>query len=151
MEDIGTLEEFQRFFTNHFVMCVIWAACLGGIIYIQARLLIARVPKATVNMAVLMANHDDGTFVDHRSPEQFAQGHITNAVNLTALEIKQERLQQIDRRKDAPVILVGRDKFDGDSFNCARFLKKFGFTKVYILEGGMASWTEQNLPVTTKK
>ena len=41
------------------------------------------------------------------------------------------------------------DKYDTDSFNSARILKKAGY-QVVSLEGGIAQWQADNLPLSVK-
>ena len=142
--------EFSAFFTRHYMMCGAWIVVLVLLITVQAKLLLARVSKATINAAVQMVNKQDGIFVDIRTPDNFSKGHIANSVNVTAIEIKAGKLNRIDKKKEKPVIIVGKDKLDTDSFNSARELKKNGYTQVFILEGGIIEWSAANLPLSVK-
>lgn len=142
--------ELSAFFTRHYMMCGAWIVVLVLLIVVQAKLLLARVSKATINAAVQMVNKQDGIFVDIRSPDNFIKGHIANSINVTAIEIKAGKLNRIDKKKEKPVIIVGKDKLDTDSFNSARELKKNGFTQVFILDGGIIEWSAANLPLSVK-
>ncbi len=142
--------ELSAFFTRHYMMCGAWIVVLVLLITVQAKLLLARVSKATINAAVQMVNKQDGIFVDIRTPDNFSKGHIANSVNVTAIEIKAGKLNRIDKKKEKPVIIVGKDKLDTDSFNSARELKKNGYTQVFILEGGIIEWSAANLPLSVK-
>ena len=153
MSDLFTpefLSDFSTFFSRHYMMCVGWIVVLVLLIAMQFKLLTVRVKKISTNAAVMLINHDNGVFVDVRTPENFKRGHIANSVNITAAEIKEGKVNRIERNRDKPVILVGRDKFDSECFNSANNLKKNGFTQVTILEGGIAEWSNTNLPLTTK-
>lgn len=143
--------QFSAFFMRHYMMCGAWLVVLVLLIVMQFKIMTARIKKATVNSAVMMVNRQSGIFVDVRSAEKFAQGHIANAVNITAADIKGGKVQRIDRSKEAPVIIVGRDKYDTDCFNSAKLLKQRGFTQVFVLEGGIADWESANLPLTQKR
>ena len=142
--------ELSAFFTRHYMMCGAWIVVLVLLITVQAKLLLARVSKATINAAVQMVNKQDGIFVDIRTPDNFSKGHIANSVNVTAIEIKAGKLNRIDKKKEKPVIIVGKDKLDTDSFNSASELKKNGYTQVFILEGGIIEWSAANLPLSVK-
>lgn len=142
--------ELSAFFTRHYMMCGAWIVVLVLLITVQAKLLLARVSKATINAAVQMVNKQDGIFVDIRTPDNFSKGHIANSINVTAIEIKAGKLNRIDKKKEKPVIIVGKDKLDTDSFNSARELKKNGYTQVFILEGGIIEWSAANLPLSVK-
>lgn len=128
-----------------------WLVVTVLLIGAQFKIMTARVKKTTTNSAVLMVNNENGVFVDVRPADKFSQGHIAKSINVSAAEIKSGKLQRIERNKDNPVIIVGKDKYDTDCFNSARLLKKNGFTKVFILDGGIFDWSGNNLPLTTKK
>lgn len=145
------LNEFPDFFMRHYFMVGAWAVVLVMLIGVQFKLLTARIPKATTNNAVALVNRDDGVFVDIRNADSFSKGHIANAVNISAADIKNGHTKRIDSRRDKPVVLVGRDKFDGECFNSGRYLKKQGFTKVFILDGGIMEWQNANMPLSYKK
>lgn len=144
------LSEISAFFVRHYMLCGGWLVVLALLVVMQAKIMIANVKKTTTATAVFMANKEDGLFVDIRSLENFKKGHITNAINITASEIKEGKVQRIERNKDKPVIVVGKDKFDTECFNSARELKKLGFTRVFVLDGGIIGWSDANLPLTVK-
>ncbi len=145
------INEFPGFFQRHYFMVGAWAVVLVLLIAVQFKLLTARIPKATSNHAVTMVNRQDGVFLDIRSAEAFNNGHIANALHVTAADIKAGKIARIESMRERPVIIVGKDKFDSECFNSGRFLKKQGFTKVFILEGGVMDWTAANLPLSKKK
>lgn len=146
--------EFQSqlyaFFTRHYMMVGGFFVVLVWLIVVQFKLTTARISKMSTTLAINAVNKEDGVFVDIRAQDLFQKGHIANAVSLTLNEIKSNKIQQIDKKRDCPVIIVGKDKFDTDAFNAARMLKKQGFSKVSLLDGGLLDWASNNLPLTTK-
>lgn len=145
------INEFPDFFMRHYFMVGAWIVVVVMLIMVQFKLMMARLPKATANSAVTLVNRDGGVFVDIRNADSFSKGHIANAVNITAADIKSGKINRIESRRDKPVVLVGKDKFDSECFNSGRFLKKQGFTKVFILDGGIMEWANNNLPLSYKK
>ena len=131
-------------------MVFVFIAVLAGLIYTQVRIMLARIQKLSSNVATAMINHENGVYVDVRPASLFTRGHIAGAVNIVLVDIKQGKLNRIESYKDKPVILVGKYKMDSDCFNAAVSLKKQGYTKVYSLEGGIAQWAMDNLPLSTK-
>lgn len=131
-------------------MVFVFIAVLAGLIYTQVRIMLARIQKLNSNVATAMVNHENGVYVDVRPASLFTKGHITGAINIVLVDIKQGKLNRIESYKDKPVVLVGKDKMDSDCFNAAVSLKKQGYTKVYSLEGGIAQWAMDNLPLSTK-
>ena len=154
MEELVTgdgLFQYKEFFNRHVLMCGLWIAAGVMLIYTQIRIMMARVRKTSAGNATLLVNHEGGIFVDVRATTLFDQGHIANAVNISAADIKAGRLTRIESYKEQPVILVGKDKYDGDCFASACLLKKQGYTQVYTLEGGVNQWQMDNLPLTTRR
>ena len=145
------VSEFPDFFMRHYFMVGAWIVVVVMLSVVQFKLMMTRIPKATTNNAVALVNREDGVFVDIRNAESFSKGHIANALNISAADIKGGKVNRIENRRDKPVVLVGKDKFDSECFNSGRFLKKQGFTKVFILDGGIMEWSNANLPLSYKK
>ncbi len=143
-------EELIAFAGRHTLMVLVFIAVFVGLIYTQIKIMIARIQKLSANTANVMINHENGVYVDVRPGNLFSKGHIAGAVNIVLSDIKQGKLNRIENYKDKPVIIVGKDKMDSDSFNAAVALKKQGFTKVYSLDGGIAQWSMDNLPLSLK-
>ncbi|WP_422349853.1 rhodanese-like domain-containing protein [Flagellimonas sp.] len=76
--------------------------------------------------------------VDVRTPEEYAGGHIGDAINI---HIKasdfEERMSQMD--KEAPIYLYC--KKGGRSNQAAKRLVGMGFQTVYDYSGGYDDWT----------
>jgi len=85
-----------------------------------------------------------GTILDVRTPEEWAEGTLKDAVKIdyqgNNFETEIERLD-----KNAPVYVYC--KRGGRSSSAADILKEKGFTKVYNLDGGITSWQENGFEV----
>ncbi|MBX3066364.1 MAG: rhodanese-like domain-containing protein [Anaerolineae bacterium] len=79
--------------------------------------------------------------LDVRTPEEFATGHIAEAVNISVDEL-QSRLSEVPH--DVPVIVYCRS--GNRSATAAKILKDAGYTSIYDL-GGIAAWIAQGMPV----
>lgn len=79
--------------------------------------------------------------VDVREPHEWAGGHIDGAHHIPMNDVP-NRLAEIDR--DRPVVTVCRS--GNRSGQVAAYLAKAGFT-AYNMDGGMATWQRQGLPV----
>nr|WP_217507507.1 rhodanese-like domain-containing protein [Herbaspirillum robiniae] len=103
--------------------------------------------KLTLLQATQMLNQGKTLVLDVRDADQFAAGHLRDARNIPLKELPQ-RISELDKLKGRPVIVVCQN---GTQANRAEAtLKKAGFTEVYGLNGGIAAWTGQGLPLTTK-
>jgi phage shock protein E len=90
---------------------------------------------------------EDGTshtLVDVRTVEEFKEGHIPGAINISLQELD-KKLKRIP--KDKPVIVYCRSG-NRSSFAASQLLQA-GYTEVYDL-GGIIDWTRQGLPVKRK-
>ncbi len=143
-------QELLAFAERHTLMVFVFFAVLAGLIYTQIRITLAHIKKLGSNVATAMVNHENGVYLDVRPANLFTKGHIAGSINIVLLDVKQGKLNRIESYKDKPVVIVGKDKMDSDCFNAAVSLKKQGYTKVYTLEGGIAQWAMDNLPLSIK-
>ncbi len=93
--------------------------------------------------AVNMVNSQHGIFVDVRTEEAWKAGHIAKARHLPLAQVE---ARAADLPKSKPIVLVcesGRD-----SSKALDQLKKAGFEKLAVLQGGMVSWRAAGFPVT---
>ncbi|MCX7548200.1 rhodanese-like domain-containing protein [Xanthomarina sp. F1114] len=80
--------------------------------------------------------------IDVRTPEEFNDGHITNAQNINFYsDTFEEDILKLDKSK--PVILYC--KSGRRSAACSEKLVEAGFVKVYDLKGGITQWKHQGL------
>ncbi|MBR7800438.1 rhodanese-like domain-containing protein [Undibacterium fentianense] len=82
--------------------------------------------------------------LDVRSPEEFATGHLPNSKNIPLKEIE-SRLKEIEKSKSQVVIAVCASGVRSSS--AVGLLNKLGFEKAFSLEGGVAAWQSQGLPI----
>ncbi|MGM8929977.1 rhodanese-like domain-containing protein [Salinicola halophyticus] len=94
-----------------------------------------------------LINREDGVVIDIRESNEFKAGHIAGAKNIPQSRLK-ERLPQIEKHKDTPVIVVCKQ---GQTSRAAvTELSQAGFSRVYKLKGGMAQWQADGLPVVRR-
>ncbi len=95
------------------------------------------------NEAIRLVN-SGAVLVDLRSANQFKDGHIAGAKNLPGDQIAADP-KAIERLAAKTVVL-----YCGDGATTAaaqRTLAKAGAKDVFSLRGGLAAWTQENLPV----
>lgn len=83
-------------------------------------------------------------FLDVRSPEEYAAGHVPGAVNIPYDEVP-ARVSEIEARRGEPVV-VYCEKGPRASKAMA-VLERAGFSAVRSLAGHMAAWRASGLPV----
>lgn len=83
--------------------------------------------------------------VDVRENDEWKVEHIAGAVHIPLDQLK-DRLPELQSYKDTMVIAQCRG--GKRSLKAMEVLKSAGFSKVYSMDGGLQSWTEQGFAVT---
>jgi len=87
----------------------------------------------------------DAVLIDVRRPEEFAQGHISGAVNLDYLAYEfWDEVERLDANKNFYVYCRSGRR----SLRACTLMQNGGFRNVFHLDGGLNAWEEQ-LEVTS--
>ncbi|WKK66138.1 rhodanese-like domain-containing protein [Lutimonas zeaxanthinifaciens] len=93
-----------------------------------------------ITPAELNQANKDILLIDVRTPEEYASGHIENAVNIDFYADNfQEQIEVLDRSQPVYVYC----KKGGRSSNAAQKMKDMGFKSVYDLDGGILQWEQE--------
>ncbi len=84
------------------------------------------------------------TLVDVRGTGDFKLSHIPTAVNYSY-----ESIGKAELPKDIPIVLYGNSNQCPWSGLAAKNLETAGYKSVYILDGGIAEWIAEKLPLVT--
>lgn len=85
---------------------------------------------------------NDVQLLDVRTPEEFKEGHVANAMNINVLEDDfAAKVETLDRQE--PVYLYCRS--GKRSAKASAILKDLGFKEIYDMEGGFLSWEDKGL------
>ena len=105
-------------------------------------------------VALTVFNEKKALFIDARPAEEFAKGHIPEAINIYANDFQQhipELLQiQAKRGADAPVVAYCGGGLCELSHELAQQLVTLGFRRVFVYTGGTQEWTKLDYPFTGK-
>jgi rhodanese-related sulfurtransferase len=83
---------------------------------------------------------EDIQLVDVRTPKEYEEGHIENALNIDVTDDSfVKNIQQLNKEK--PVMVYCRSGHR--SARAAQILKEQGFKKIYNLDGGFMAWESQ--------
>ena len=86
----------------------------------------------------------DFVIVDIRTPEEFNEGHIENAVNTDFYsETFREELDKFDKSKTYFIYCRSGNR----SGRAMPVMKELGFQEVYNLSAGIKEWIAEGLPV----
>ncbi len=92
-----------------------------------------------------LANNPDAVLIDVRTPGEYADGHLQNAVNIDWKGNDFDaQVSNLDKSKPVYVYCLS----GGRSKGAANFLKKEGFSEVIEMDGGMMKWRSEKMPET---
>lgn len=134
-----------QFIHNHWLLCTMSILVLGFIVFEEIRSRLSGIPKVSAPNTVLWLNRENAVVIDLRSKAAFSSGHILGAINVVNTEFEQN-LTKLEAYKNQIVILVSDQ--DDSAATIGSKLKNAGFTKVYVLAGGLTSWKDAQLPLS---
>jgi phage shock protein E len=113
-----------------------------------AAIVLAEAPTATIapdTLAQRILQHDTNMVIlDVRTPEEFATGHVSGAINIPHDQLT-TRLKEIIGAKDKDVVVYCRS--GRRSALAQDTLAAQGFKRVLHLEGDMLKWQEEKRPL----
>jgi rhodanese-related sulfurtransferase len=94
--------------------------------------------------ARLIEETPDLVIIDIRTPGEFSQGHIPNAINIDfmAQDFK-SKISVLDRKKT----YLTHCQSGGRSGQSLSLFNELGFTRLRHLESGFAAWKKAGLPI----
>ena len=141
------MDQYLEFAANHTLLMAALLFSFFLLIFTELRRKAGGLVNVEPQDAVKLINND-AVVLDLRSPEAFARGHIVNAKNIPfdELDAKNEKLEGFRSR---PIVAVCDSGVT--SSRAVTKLRKSGFESVFGLKGGIAGWTQANLPLVTSK
>lgn len=84
------LQEIMQFVSKHPILSLAWIGLLVAVIVMTFKSRFSKVKEIARGEATRLINKEDAVVVDTRSRDDFRKGHLANAINLTASEIKRQ-------------------------------------------------------------
>jgi rhodanese-related sulfurtransferase len=140
-------QQILQFIQNHWLLCAAAFVILALLIFEEIKSKISGIPKLSAQDTVLWLNRENAVLVDLRSKTAFSSGHILGAINILRAEID-SNLKKLEPHKSQSIILA--DDRDTDASSAGVKLQKAGFTKIYVLAGGLGAWKDAQLPLNKK-
>jgi rhodanese-related sulfurtransferase len=93
-------------------------------------------------------NDKNGVILDLRTTDEIlAKGYVKGAVHLDYLAKDAEKqVDKLDKNKTYYVYCAG----GGRSGDCAEYMEKSGFKRVYNMEKGFSEWISKGFPIEKK-
>ena len=115
-----------------------------AVIFYELRMKAGGLTSISTVQAVRLINQG-ARVIDIRDKSQFDSGHIVNSINIPAAQLDGERDKRLKSSKSIILVCDSGSK----SSQCIAPMKKSGRENIFNLQGGLASWRQENLPILT--
>lgn len=141
------MDTYLEFASNHVILVTALMFSFFLLIFTELRRKAGGITNIEPQAAVSLINAD-AVIIDLRSADAFSRGHIVNAKNIPFDELEANQ-DKISKLKSKPILAVCDAGVN--SGRAIDSLRKSGAESVYGLKGGIAAWTQANLPLVTAK
>jgi len=142
MSDI--LHRLPEFLGNHFYLTIGFVGVLVALLVTEAQRFMRGYVALTPAGLTQLINRENALVIDVSSQAEFEKGHVPGARHLLPSQVDPEN-KELAKARETPVALVCRN--GQASAQAAQKLKKAGFAKVFWLDGGIAAWSEAQMPL----
>ncbi|AWB68976.1 rhodanese-like domain-containing protein [Saccharobesus litoralis] len=139
------MEQYLEFIQNHPILTGGWLVIFFALVYQTMQSKFSRYARVDNSQLTQMVNKLDAIVVDIRGEADYKKGHIAGAKHILLNTIEKGSVAALEKHKDTPIVVVCTAGLT--AAKAANKLIQDGFTEVNILEGGMNSWNNANLPV----
>ena len=139
------LHKLPQFIGNHAALAALFAILLIALIVVQVGLLFGKSRELTPAGLTQLINRDSPLLIDLSAIADFEKMHVPGARHVLMSQFDPEH-KDLAKARELPVVVMDKDG-RGNAAKAAQRLVKAGFTRVYWLEGGLAAWTEAQLPL----
>ncbi len=132
------------------VLLVVGAALMGGCVAAETAPAEAPTqisenitPQKAFTLIQNNQNNPDFVIIDVRTPQEFADGHIANAVNIDFYSATfRNDINKLDKSKTYLIYC----RSGGRSGNALNIMAELNFREVYNILGGINQWMAEGLP-----
>ncbi|NZA24805.1 rhodanese-like domain-containing protein [Luteimonas sp. SJ-92] len=139
------LEELLAFAGRHPLLSLALAGLTAAIVFTEIARLFRGFKGLRPAELTALVNRDNALVVDLRPMADFEKGHIPGSKNVQLSQFDPES-KQLAAAKALPVVLVC--KTGQTASGAASRLKKAGFERVFVLDGGIHGWQQADLPLS---
>jgi rhodanese-related sulfurtransferase len=139
------LHKLPQFIGNHVALVALLAILVAGLVVTQVGLLLGKVKELTPAGLTQLINRDNPLLVDLSAIADFEKMHVPGARHVLMSQFDPEH-KDLAKAKELPVVVMDKDG-RGNAAKAAQRLVKAGFSRVYVLEGGVYAWQQAQLPI----
>lgn len=138
------LHRLPEFLGNHFYLTIAFVGVLVALLVTEAQRFMRGYTALTPAGLTQLINRESALVIDVSSQAEFEKGHVPGARHLLPSQVDPDG-KELSKARETPVALVCRN--GQASAQVAQKLKKAGFAKVFWLDGGIAAWSEAQMPL----
>jgi len=142
------IHRLPEFLGNHLYLTLGFIGVLLALIVTEAQRFTRGYKALTPAGLTHLINRENALLIDVSGIQDFEKGHIPGARHVAMSQFDPEN-KDLAKAKELPVAVYCKNA--QTSAQAAQRLLKAGFTRVYWLEGGLAAWTEAQLPLAKGK
>jgi rhodanese-related sulfurtransferase len=142
------LDRLPEFIGNHFILVTLFLLVVLMLISTEFGHLTRRYKAVAPAELTRLVNRDNALLIDVSANSEFEAGHIAGSKHVAMAQFDPEN-KELAKVRDLPVIVVCKSG-QTSATACAK-LAGAGFSKVFWLDGGLASWTGADLPLARGK
>jgi len=140
--------QYIEFLQANPLLTLAWIGVFIALIFTTLKAGFSQIKTITHQQATLLINRENAVVVDVRSESEFKKGHILNSTLLPLSKLKNNELGNLEKEKETPIIVVCKTGMTSNQ--ACQMLQKAGFSNIHNLQGGIAQWQSDNLPLTKK-
>ena len=141
-------QALMAFFGRNPMLSMALAGLTVAIIYTEIARLFRGYQALKPAELTQLVNQGGARVVDLSAIADFEKGHVTGSRNIIPSQLDPQG-KLLAAARQSPVVLVCRS--GNASETAAKALKKAGFEKVYVLDGGIPAWQQAELPLVKGK
>ncbi len=138
------IHRLPEFLGNHLYLTLGFIAALVALLVTEVQQFTRGYKALTPAGLTQLINRENALLIDVASLQDFEKGHIPGAKHVAMSQFDPEN-KELAKAKELPIAVYCRN--GQASGKAAERLVKAGFGRVYSLEGGLAAWTEAQLPL----
>ncbi|HET6431421.1 rhodanese-like domain-containing protein [Dyella sp.] len=142
------LHTLPTFVGNHLALSALFVILLLAVIVTQLAPLLRKYKELTPAGLTLLINRENPLLIDLSARADFEKAHVPGARHVLPSQFDPEH-KNLASAKELPVVLI--DKDGRGVAGAANRLVKAGFSRVYVLGGGIFAWQQAQLPVAKGK
>jgi len=124
---------------------ILTGGCVGQVNEAPTQIIENITPQEAFTLIQDNQDNPDFAILDVRTPEEFADGHIENAINLDYhSEIFRDELNKLDKNKTYLIYCRSGNR----SGKALDIMEELNFREAYNMTGGIIQWEAEGFPIT---